>query len=215
MKLRNKILIILITTTTFVVTINTALFYFNTKSEITKQITARLQSSVLNTKERIKEIELRYYDRLALLASRTQMRISYLDYLQNGSESSLAKVKKITTDALNSTKSFEIVHFYNLNKEHTTSVNSNRSFTVFKPELSLLPDEEKIKFLKTSDDLKVWLQSPLILNNPGGLYAVVSVGIASEYIIAIQELTLFEEYGVLISMQCQHNRIALHKHLKC
>ena len=175
MKLRSQISLLLLLTTVSTVLVSALLFYAIASRAITDLVTKHLETSAYNIEVRIEEIKERLDDRLALISSRTQLRISLDKYLKTKNETSLKRVNNILTDALTTINSFEAIHILDTAGAHVTSVGTEiESFkeTLAKNRFSA-SENSKLVFQKTSDALIVAMQSELLLNNNTVGYLII------------------------------------------
>lgn len=99
--------------------------YFSFKFAKEQLITVRgekLTALVSNQKQDLRNILLSWKDRVRLIASRTQLRISFLKYLENGEEQHLSKMKKILKDATGAVRKVEHISMYNPEGKKIVSV---------------------------------------------------------------------------------------------
>lgn len=79
--------------------------YYSGQAQITRSVHNRLDAVATNQRDKIEAIVTAWEDRVALIASRTQLRISFRKHLMENSPNALPRVRRILTDALNSVKS--------------------------------------------------------------------------------------------------------------
>lgn len=69
----------------------------------------RLEAVANHQRDKISEVIVAWQDRVALIASRTQLRISLRDYVQSGDPQALARVERILTDAQGSVRAVHAI----------------------------------------------------------------------------------------------------------
>ncbi|MBY4677433.1 sensor histidine kinase [Marinobacterium arenosum] len=72
-------------------------------------IRARLDAVATNQHDKIEAVVAAWHDRVALIASRTQLRLSLRHYLTTGDQASLARINKIITDAQHSVRAVQSI----------------------------------------------------------------------------------------------------------
>ncbi|MDI3326053.1 ATP-binding protein [Pontibacterium granulatum] len=83
--------------------------YLSGKQILQTSVQERLNAVANNQRDKISHVITAWQDRVALIASRTQLRVSLKDYLLTGNPSALAKVNKILSDAQHSVRAVDSI----------------------------------------------------------------------------------------------------------
>ncbi len=128
--------------------------YFSFKFAKEQLITVRgekLTALASNQKQDLRTILVAWKDRVRLIASRTQLRISFLKYLENGQDQHLNKMKKILADAAGAVRKVEHISMYDLKGRKIIGVGERLiAFTMFEGSSFSVPEEDRLE--------DVWLE---------------------------------------------------------
>lgn len=105
MKIRTRLFLVFISLT-IVLLLTVLLTYHNTSIALSQQISSHLDSVATLQHARINGIIAQNYERLKLVSSRTQLRLSLTDYQRTGNPAHLEKIRRILQDALQSIPDF-------------------------------------------------------------------------------------------------------------
>jgi C4-dicarboxylate-specific signal transduction histidine kinase len=97
--------------------------YTNAKETVTNGVLNQLQSVAVIQKHRVESIISQNLERLALVSSRTQLRINLDNYLKQGSTADQERMNVALRDSLASITDFEAIHLLDLNGEVVASTN--------------------------------------------------------------------------------------------
>jgi len=177
MKIKAKILVSFLLIYLVTISITSSLYYSAAKKALTEQIFNNLESVVVKQHRRIESIIDQNLERLLLVTSRTQLRLSLRNYAKEKNRSELEKVNKILNDARSSIPSFEDILVTDLNGEIISSTNiamtgKNASKEEFFSR-GIKGNSVDIFFIDNSNDLKVYLAGPLYL--AGQVLGVVAI----------------------------------------
>jgi two-component system NtrC family sensor kinase len=164
------------------------LSYTNYKEAVTAEVLNHLQSVAVIQEHRVESILSQNQERLALVSSRTQLRISLDNYLKQGSITEQERMNTILLDARTSIRDFEQIHILDLDGEVVASTNDAAIG------LSLASEDAFVRgraeesstiplFLDEAEELKVYLSGPLYLE--GELIGVVIIRSDAENILSV------------------------------
>lgn len=187
MKIKSKLLISFLAI--YLITISALLIfgYIGAHKALKKQIFNQLESVVSTQHSRVESMIDQNLERLQLVTSRTQLRLSLNNYINNGGPSDLKTINKIIRDALASVGSFEEISVLDLQGRVIASTNSSM-------EGRTLADEEffvrgkagnigDIVFRDSDGKLKNYLSGPLHLR--GSLLGVLAIKSSMQDLIAL------------------------------
>ncbi|MCX4029266.1 diguanylate cyclase [Endozoicomonas sp. SM1973] len=97
--LRQKIATTILVVTVVLLLISGSLYYINSQQALTQAIKHHLATTLTIQAARLNQVIQQHQERLALLTSRTQLRLSLRDHLEVPNPAALAKVTKILIDA--------------------------------------------------------------------------------------------------------------------
>ena len=112
MKIKSKLLLALLSVSLVPMVLGAIFSYYNSKNSLTNSIVNHLKSVSSIQHARIHAIVSRNLERLSLVASRTQLRISLAGVLDNGSRKDYEKLGLILADALASIDDFVGIDVY-------------------------------------------------------------------------------------------------------
>ncbi len=177
MKIKAKILVSFLLIYLVTISITSSLYYSAAKKALKKQIFNNLESVVVKQHRRIESIIDQNLERLLLVTSRTQLRLSLRNYAKEKTRAELEKVNKILHDARSSIPAFEDILVTDLNGEIISSTKiamtgKNASKEEFFSR-GIKGNSVDIFFIDNSNDLKVYLAGPLYL--AGQVLGVVAI----------------------------------------
>jgi len=168
MKIKSKLLLTLMAVALVPIGIGSIVSYYNAKSALTGSVVNHLKSVSSIQHARIHAIFSQNYERLSLVASRTQLRMSLAEVLDNRSRQDLEKLDQILTDALASIDDFVRIAVYSpsgvvvaatdptlVGKKHFDPVFFDRCRT-----------EQRVDYLfrDRQGRLRIYLSGPLLLD---------------------------------------------------
>lgn len=112
MKIKSKLLLSMLAVALVPIGVGCIFSYYNARSSLTSSIVNHLKSVSSIQHDRIHAILDRNLERLSLVSSRTQLRISMAGVLDNGGGQDLAKLNRILADALASIDDFVAISVY-------------------------------------------------------------------------------------------------------
>jgi PAS domain S-box-containing protein len=112
MKIQTKLIVSFLLLTIPLLVITNIFFYIGGKKALTHQILNHLESVASIQQHRIHDIAVQNIERLNLVTSRTQLRISLEQLLATGDQSHLVKISKILRDAKASIPDFKNIYVY-------------------------------------------------------------------------------------------------------
>lgn len=144
-----------------------AMSFQSGRSLLERSIQDRLEAVATNQRDKIQSLTEAWRDRSALIASRTQLRISLKKYLDTNDDAALARVNHILGDALTSVRSVRALAITPPDGPDIISL-GNIGTTETKVIFGRQPDR-KIRLLDmlstAAGQLFIRLQAPLMLNN--------------------------------------------------
>ncbi|MDW6093823.1 sensor histidine kinase [Vibrio rhizosphaerae] len=145
-----------------------------------------------NQQDQLNNLIHAWKDRVALIASRTQLRLSLHEYLRNPNPQSLQKIDSIIEDAINAVSKVKLIQLKKLNGEIITRTAPNQSNKVAAT-LHLTDHSQSDIILKTmtrdlNGGLYVHIESPLLLQNEKIAVMVVTLA-ADELLNSTQSYT--------------------------
>jgi len=177
LNIKTKILFSIIPVTLIALVSTSLLSYISFKSALTSQILNHLESVASIQKSRIEAIISQHIERLVLISSRTQLRISLKNYNQDRGGGSQEKIITILKDARKSIPSFEEISVLNTQGVVVASTNAERIESDLSSELFFIDGLTKNKvdylFLNGKHELKTYFSGPLELE--GVLLGVIVV----------------------------------------
>ncbi len=112
MKIKSKLLLAMLAVALVPIGVGCIFSYYNARSSLTASIVNHLKSVSSIQHDRIHAIVARNLERLSLVSSRTQLRISMAGVLDNGGGQDLDKLNRILADALASIDDFVAISVY-------------------------------------------------------------------------------------------------------
>ena len=112
MKIKSKLLLALLVVALVPIGVGSVFFYYNSKSSLTNSFVNHLKSVSSIQHARTNAIVARNLERLALVASRTQLRRSIAGLLDNTAQQDMGGVNRILVDALASIEDFINISVY-------------------------------------------------------------------------------------------------------
>ncbi|MGA1869705.1 MAG: ATP-binding protein [bacterium] len=189
MRINIKIKIILSLFLIYFVTVSGIYILYHVKSKkiLTEKIFNHLESVASIQSERIKAMIRQNIERVSLVSSRTQLRLSLDDYLQNSNPSSQKMMNKILHDACSSIASFEDIYITTLNGEIIAATEGNFIGQRYvHEEVFTGPKKGDILhtfYLDENNNVKLYLSGPLYLD--GKLLGVVVIKSTVDNLIAL------------------------------
>lgn|GEM_PF-7022157 len=184
------------------------------KKMLLDSIYSRLDAVATNQRDKVNGVVKAWQDRVALIASRTQLRISLKRFWEKGDDADLTKVRKIIEDARKSVPAVEYIAVGATQGNPIVSTSGAESINTASM-ISLNAQERQIKLTHMSMDqaghLYAHIQAPMVLDGePIGLVYVTLR--ADELIMAAQDYTGLGETGetILIAMNRRGENQYLH-----
>jgi len=169
MNIRAKLSITYLTISLLALTIISVFIYFFVKNILAADVLSHLESVSFIQANRVDGIIEQNLERLRLVSSRTQLRISLSEYLKNRNKKHLEKLQLIINDALNSISSFSVISILDLGGNVITSTNPDRINLNYKQfdfyENAKVENRAEHFFLDENNNLKIYLSGPLTIRN--------------------------------------------------
>ena len=164
------------------------LSYTNAKETVTNGVLNQLQSVAVIQKHRIESIISQNLERLALVSSRTQLRISLDSYLKQNSITDQERMNTILLDARSSIEDFEEIYVLNLDGEVVASTSETMIGSSFAGEEAFMRGRAEensgaLLFLDEDEELENYLSGPLYLE--GNLIGVVVIRSNADNILSV------------------------------
>jgi len=168
MKIRTKLGLTYLVFSLLLLTIISMFYYTYTKSVLEKEVLEHLRSVSAIQQHRIEDIVDQNLERVRLVSSRTQLRISLKSYLESSDKQHLEKINLIVDDALRSVSSFEVISILDTDGNIVTSsypqrVGFNHALNDYFKE-GLKKNTAKHFFLDSENQLKIYLSGPLVFD---------------------------------------------------
>ena len=168
MKIRNKLALTYLNVSLFALMIISAFFYFYVRGVLATEVTNHLESVASIQKHRIEGIITQNLERIDLVSSRTQLRISLQKYLDSNKLQDLDKLKLIIKDALVSIGSFNVISIldkagYVIVSTEPSRVSRDYSQYTFYPHARKKNSAEHF-FLDEKNGLQLYLSGPLLMD---------------------------------------------------
>ena len=154
--------------------------YVNARETVTNGVLNQLQSVAVIQKHRVESIVSQNLERLALVSSRTQLRISLDSYLKQNSIADQERMNTILLDARSSIKDFEEIYVLNLDGEVVASTSETMIGSLLANEGAFIRGRAEensgaLLFLDETGELKASLSGPLYLEDePIGVVVIRS-----------------------------------------
>lgn len=188
MKVRTKIFSTLLFSSLSLLLLASGIFYTTEKKALQQQVFNQLQSIASLQQARLASIIDQNNERLKLVASRTQLRISLEKYLNGENKHQhKAKMARILTDAKSSIEDFRDIHIYSIEGKIIVSTAKTDLPDSIKFERNLLEHAQSLSsadtlLLDSKNDLLLLLTGPLSLN--GNLLGTIIIESDVKNIIA-------------------------------
>jgi PAS domain S-box-containing protein len=187
MKIRIKALTVILLAAILPFLLISVSTYITTKRIITNEEIDHLESVAQIQESRIVSMIYTNLERLKLVASRTQLRLSLNEYIHNPDSQYQEKMNKILSDALSSIIDFREISVLTLDGKIAASTNPDNIGTIFSDtELFMRAQKENIvdSYFVTEDyNLEAQLCGPLILNKE--LIGVVVVESRADMLLSL------------------------------
>lgn len=169
MNIRTKLSITYLTISLLALTIISAFIYFFVKNTLAEDVLSHLESVSFIQANRVDGIIEQNLERLRLVSSRTQLRISLSEYLKNRNKKHLEKLQLIINDALSSISSFSVISILDLSGNVIASTNPDRTNLNYRQfdfyENAKVDNRAEHFFLDENNNLKIYLSGPLTISN--------------------------------------------------
>ena len=194
MKIRAKLSITYLTVSLLALVFISVFIYFYVKKTLTAEIFSHLESVSSIQTHRIQGIIEQNLERLRLVSSRTQLRISLNRYLQNHDPVDREKIQLIINDALQSIRSFKVISILDKNGNIVISteparINRNYARSDFYTN-ALTENNAKHFFLDENKELQLYLSGPLTISEK--IIGILMIESDAENIV-----TLIKDYSGL------------------
>ncbi len=188
MKIKPKLALAFILASLVPLVILSVFSYNNAKESVTNGVLNQLQSVAVIQKHRIESIISQNLERLALVSSRTQLRISLDSYLKQNSTADQERMNTILLDARSSIKDFEEIYVLNLDGEVVASTSETIIGSSLANEEAFIQgrageDSGALLFLNGDEELKNYLSGPLYLESE--LIGVVIIRSSADNILSV------------------------------
>jgi signal transduction histidine kinase len=169
MKIRIKLTLTYLTLSVLALIFISTFFYFYGKSTLKTEVLRHLESVSSLQKHRIEGIVEQNLERIGLVSSRTQLRISLNNYLVSKKDKDFERLRLILNDALGSISSFNVISILDKTGRVIVSTDSSRMSMNYSQYDFFSVAHEKHSagnfFLDTKNRLEQYLSGPLWLNN--------------------------------------------------
>ncbi|MDC0661500.1 hypothetical protein [Marinobacter sp. SS21] len=169
----------------------------------------RLNAVANHEQDKISAILLAWQDRVALIASRTQLRISLREYLVSGNPQALLRVQRIIGDARNAVRAVRGIAIGPANGDLLTETGLAHSSMVERVDLDA-GDSAPVRIMRDADGLfYAQLQAPLLLDGEtiGHVWVLLS---ADELIQATSDYTGLGSTGEILLAAYDHQGEAIY-----
>ncbi|MGD8884483.1 MAG: HAMP domain-containing protein, partial [Gammaproteobacteria bacterium] len=161
--------------------------YFYIKDALKSEVLSHLESVASIQSHRLTAIIEQNLERLRLVTSRTQLRISLVEYIQASDKVHLEKIKLILDDALASIDSFEVISVLDTNGKIIVSTDSTKSGDNYF-DAHYFNESHRVQMtehllLDKNNKLKVFLSGPLKMN--GDIIGHMLIESEAENIVAL------------------------------
>jgi PAS domain S-box-containing protein len=185
-KINTKLLIAFVIIALIPLGVISILSYVNAKEALTRQVLSHLQSVAEIQSNRIESIVEQNLERLNLVSSRTQLRLSLDSFISNPNTDDQDRINQILLDARSSVNSFRDISVLTLDGEVVASTDATKiGGTRLTDEVFIRGQNENtadIFFLDENQNLCVYLSGPLYLE--GELLGVVVIESTGDSILA-------------------------------
>jgi len=213
MNIRIKLITILVVLCTLL-SVSLSLVYFITaKITLTQEVLNRLDSVATIQRNRIENQVEHNIERLRLVASRTQLRITLNKYIGNPQPAFVEKILRILHDAQASIPSFKNITLFDLDGKELISTNASSDIdTAMSGKLlasSKLGFSADTLVLREDQNLHIYLSGPLLLNQK--LIGIILIESDAESIVSsIQDYTGLGSTGESMLTKRLNNNQALY-----
>lgn len=168
MKIRTKLALTYLTVSFLALVVIGLSLYSYIEKTLTTDALSHLQSVSTIQTHRIENIIEQNLERIRLVTSRTQLRISLNNFINSGNQLAIEKINLIINDALKSIKSFTVMSILDLEGNVLFSTDDDRlklnySHYEFFPSASRQNNADHF-FLDKNNQLKLYLSGPLMFN---------------------------------------------------
>ncbi len=201
MKINTKLLLAFLSITLIPLATISLLFYYNAKETLTHEVLGHLESVAAIQQHRVAGIVEQNLERLSLVSSRTQLRISLSSFINNPNAEDQDKMNSILLDARSSVSSFQSISVLTLNGKVVASTDkANIGVSRTNDEVFARGQTEGTAdtfFINENQELSLYLSGPLYIE--GQLLGVVIIESAADNIVSsIQDYTGLGETGETI-----------------
>jgi PAS domain S-box-containing protein len=192
MKINTKLLLAFLLIALIPLATISTLSYFNAKETVTRQVLSHLESVAAIQRTRVESIVEQNLERLSLVSSRTQLRLSLDNFVGNPNPDDQDKINKILLDARSSVSSFQDISVLTLDGKVVASTDAARIGSIHSEDEVFIRGQRgntaDTFFLNGNQKLSVYLSGPLYLE--GKLLGVVVIESAADNIVSsIQDYT--------------------------
>lgn len=168
MRLRNKLLVAVVVVSIVPVAVLGALFQASYREDLIRASTGHLRSVAAVQQSRMTAVLRQNQERLALVSSRTQLRLSLATYLKSADPSALPTMVRILEDAARSIPDLEAITVYSAEGVAVASTDPTANGTRFPDSdlfrRSLLSPVVDRLFLGTDSEIREYISGPMILD---------------------------------------------------
>jgi len=213
MSIRTKLISIFVILCTLLSVALSLAYFITAKNTLTQEVLNRLDSVATIQRNRIEAEVEHNIERLRLVASRTQLRITLQKYSVDPKPEHSAKIQRILNDAQKSLPSFKNILLLDLNGNIIISTGPRFVDSVFKN--SELFESSKYQYsadtliLRDNKKLHIYLSGPLLLNQKL-LGTILIVSDAENIISSIKDYTGLGSTGESILAKKLNNKEALY-----
>ncbi len=186
MKIKYKILLITVVISLIALMLLGVTSYISMKIVLTEEITGNLIEIAKIQKERLDNLIEQNSERIALIKSRTQLRISLKNYIKSGEHRNIDKINTILNDAKTSIAKFETISVLTLDGKVIASTDSKViGLDYAAKDFFVKGQKEDVIgsfFLSNTNELMMYLSGPLIYDNQ--LLGVIAIDANADKIVA-------------------------------
>jgi PAS domain S-box-containing protein len=192
MKIKTKLLLAFLIIASIPLLATSVVSYYTAKNALTSQVLSHLESVAEIQRNRIESIYEQNLERLNLVSSRTQLRVSLDSFIVNPNTDDRDRMNQILLDARASISSFRDISVLTLDGKVVASTDATKIGSIHLTDETFMrgqnEDTADIFFLDESQDLGIYLSGPLYMEDE--LLGVVVIESTGDSIItAINDYT--------------------------
>jgi signal transduction histidine kinase len=198
MKIRTKLGLTYLTMSFLALAFISIFLYSYLKNALTKEALSHLESVSSIQKHRIESIIEQNLERIRLVSSRTQLRLSLDAYIQTRRQEDYEKIRLIIKDALASIGDFNVISILDFNGKVLVSTQNNRLNRDYSKsdfyQVAIKKNSAEHFFLDDKNNLNLYLTGPMTINeNLVGIVLIESD--ASNIVTSLQDFSGLGQTG--------------------